>query len=159
MLAVKMRRLELGLSQEEVGKALGITKVSYGRLENGKSKISVDQLKIVCEKLGLDFHDLDKALPMQAKTAPVPVTEYTKVVNQLMDLQKRFDDLQQRLESTRANEIPYRIASNSRQDALHDTKAAYSESRLGVLLERVLGDSKASAELEKALEQILAKKG
>lgn len=47
-------RRHLELSQENVANELGITPEAYGKIERGKTKISIDRLTAICKIFGLE---------------------------------------------------------------------------------------------------------
>ena len=54
---IKQRRLERGLTQEEVAKMLGISQVSYGRYELGQREPGLDLIYRIAEALQFDVAD------------------------------------------------------------------------------------------------------
>ncbi|MHC5308696.1 helix-turn-helix domain-containing protein [Myroides sp. LJL116] len=48
---IKRRRKELGLTQENIAKGLGISQKAYCDIENGKTKLKTDTLDQVCKLL------------------------------------------------------------------------------------------------------------
>lgn len=101
--AIKLRRHEMGLKQSQLGDILDISGAAFGRLENGKSQFSIEQLKKVCDYLGLDFKDLESQLPTQSKPALVSADEYVKLTNQLIKLQEQVFRLQEQVRITHFN--------------------------------------------------------
>jgi transcriptional regulator with XRE-family HTH domain len=55
---IKKARQLLGRTQTDMANALGVTQGAYGRLESGKTKMTIDQLNKVCEYLGISLVDL-----------------------------------------------------------------------------------------------------
>ena len=51
-------RQQRGLEQAHLAKALGISQASYSRLEGGKALWSIDQLMVVCQRLGVNVIDV-----------------------------------------------------------------------------------------------------
>jgi transcriptional regulator with XRE-family HTH domain len=52
---IKAKRKELGYSQQEMGKRLGLSTSQYNKLEIGYSEITLDKLIEICNVLGLDM--------------------------------------------------------------------------------------------------------
>ena len=50
---IRMRRLELGMSQEKLGEALGITFQQVQKYEKGTNRVSVSRLHHIAETLGV----------------------------------------------------------------------------------------------------------
>lgn len=55
---LKKARLQLSLSQEYIAKQLGISKSAISEIENGKRKISVEELKIFSDIYGVSTDEL-----------------------------------------------------------------------------------------------------
>ncbi len=53
----KMRR-ELGWSQDYVARELGMSQNNYSRIENGKSQITLTQLKDISRVMSVDLKEL-----------------------------------------------------------------------------------------------------
>lgn len=49
---VEHHRKQMGIHQEHVAQALGISQSAYSRLEQGQSGMSVTQLRMIAERLG-----------------------------------------------------------------------------------------------------------
>jgi len=67
---VEIRRKQLGISQEPLARALGITQSAFSRLERGRSTLTVTQLRIIARHLSIRAAELlDEAefyvLPLQ----------------------------------------------------------------------------------------------
>jgi len=54
-IAIAKRRIELGMTQKEFAKHLGITQGMVSRLESGEYNYSIEKLHEVCFKSDLDF--------------------------------------------------------------------------------------------------------
>lgn len=93
----------MGHTQETLGNVLSVTKASYSRLEGGKSLFNIDQLKKVCEFLGLNLEDLDSSLPTQQKPALVSADEYVHLTRQLIKLQEQVFRLQEQVRTEQFN--------------------------------------------------------
>lgn len=94
---IRLRRVALRKTQEEMGSVLKITKQSYGALENGKSKFSHEQIKTVCDYLGIKLDELEQ-LPGQKKLPDISGSEYVSLTNRLIELQKEKDELATKLQ-------------------------------------------------------------
>ena len=51
-------RKEQGLEQADIAESLGVSQASYSRLESGKSALTVNQLFVVADKLGIASSNL-----------------------------------------------------------------------------------------------------
>jgi len=62
--AIKSKRKEKGMSQNEISRQLGISQVSYNNLENGRTSITIERLFLVCKVLDMNpYYLLRKILP------------------------------------------------------------------------------------------------
>lgn len=52
---VRSRRMELGLSQESVGIALGVSQMQVAKYERGENQIGLDRVEALCEVLQVDM--------------------------------------------------------------------------------------------------------
>jgi len=50
---IKRKRIELGLSQNELAKLVGITQPFMNEIESGRKKPSIEVLFKICEQLGI----------------------------------------------------------------------------------------------------------
>lgn len=57
-ITLKAARVNKKLTQERLGKALGVTKKTVGAWENGKTMPSVDKIDALCNVLGLKYDDI-----------------------------------------------------------------------------------------------------
>ncbi|USS87499.1 helix-turn-helix domain-containing protein [Fructilactobacillus hinvesii] len=55
---LKEKRIEKGISQREMSKALGMYYTQYSRGENGERTFKANELPIISEKLGIPIEDL-----------------------------------------------------------------------------------------------------
>ena len=55
---IKNRRLELGLTQEQVAKYAGISQRNYQRIENSQSSPNINSLIIICDALKMELSEL-----------------------------------------------------------------------------------------------------
>lgn len=51
---MKEIRKELGLSQDAFGKKLGVTRSAVNKIENGKSKLTEQTIKLICNEFNVD---------------------------------------------------------------------------------------------------------
>ncbi|NJO00467.1 MAG: helix-turn-helix transcriptional regulator [Bacteroidia bacterium] len=58
---LKETRKARGITQREIGEALGLGKATYTQMENGKLPISLDRLLIITKILGINVLDKDFA--------------------------------------------------------------------------------------------------
>ena len=87
---VKETRKKKGLSQEEMANRLGINKIAYNRLENGKTKLGFDRVYDLIEILGVDFiYELDNRVPPQLGSELVVELE-----NRIKEQEKQIHDKQ-----------------------------------------------------------------
>lgn len=75
---LRIKREELGLRQAEVAEAAGISRTSLTNIECGRQRVLVDQLALMCRKLGVSPSDLipmevARPKPEQAKLAKIAV--------------------------------------------------------------------------------------
>jgi transcriptional regulator with XRE-family HTH domain len=49
---IKAARIEAGLSQEGVAKAIGMTRTNYARIEYGKTNVTIESLLKIADGLG-----------------------------------------------------------------------------------------------------------
>lgn len=55
---IRIERMKLGLTLEELGEKVGVTKSSLSALENGKSAPRPRTAKRLCDVLGLEYEEL-----------------------------------------------------------------------------------------------------
>lgn len=56
--AIRLKRLQLGYSQEYMGFKLGITQKSYCKIEKGETRLTVEMLLNICDVLELNPKEL-----------------------------------------------------------------------------------------------------
>lgn len=99
---LKELRKELGLTQAEFGKVLGLSNFAISDMEKGKSSISKRNVYLICEKFGISERWLlegigdkyDKTLPMDdlaIACAGIQKEKYEKI-KQLLILYGKLDD-------------------------------------------------------------------
>lgn len=62
-LRIQSIRLELGLSQEDLGAMIGVHRTYLGQVERGERNITLRTLEKICDSLGIklnDFFDISK---------------------------------------------------------------------------------------------------
>ncbi len=57
-ISLRAARVNKGLTQSDVGKALNVTKKTVGAWENGKSMPNVDKIDALCALLGVKYDDI-----------------------------------------------------------------------------------------------------
>lgn len=70
---IKKRRSELGISQEKMGDALGVTYQQVQRYENGTNRLNVENIQLIADILSLPvshFFASDKILLVAEETMP-----------------------------------------------------------------------------------------
>lgn len=97
LLKIKLRRVALGLSQEDVAKATNIDRSQYSRLERGDSDLSLTHLMAISDCLGMSFADFesdDKKLPEKGHEAPEGMQkEIESLRNQITELQSQIKNI------------------------------------------------------------------
>lgn len=48
---IKAKRLEMGYSSEQIAGYLGMSKTNYCTIEKGTTKLRIDKLLLICDKL------------------------------------------------------------------------------------------------------------
>ena len=65
---IKVRRVSLGLTQQDLSEMSGVALRTINALERGKASISLKNLRAVMEVLGLELHPAIKKLPADNDT-------------------------------------------------------------------------------------------
>lgn len=88
---VKEARKKKGLSQEELAKTLGINKIAYNRIENGKTKLTFDRVYQLMDILGTDF-----VYEFENNSRPLYVVneDIEALKNELKELEKQLSEKQ-----------------------------------------------------------------
>ena len=55
---LKAERIARGLTQQEMGEVLGVSKGTYSKKENGKLPIDVDEFSLITNKFGIEHKDI-----------------------------------------------------------------------------------------------------
>lgn len=63
--AIRSARLERKVTQDQLGKAVGLTRTSVVNIEKGRQKVPLDTLYNIARALGTNVHDLLPAAPDQ----------------------------------------------------------------------------------------------
>lgn len=71
---VRTRRLELGLSQQKLAGALGLTFPQVQKYENGRNRISVSRLQQIAGVLQMDIGELVSGLTLDAEPPAGPAS-------------------------------------------------------------------------------------
>lgn len=83
---MKKERKEFGLSQEKVGKRLGISKATLSEIESGHIKMSVHRLLSWCETLHLSPIVVLKKLEQSLKPKEERKQEYKRIIDVMFEL-------------------------------------------------------------------------
>ena len=57
-ITLKAARINKGMTQEEVSRALGVTKKTIGSWENGITKPKLDKVEPLCSLYGVSYDDI-----------------------------------------------------------------------------------------------------
>lgn len=94
---IKLKRVSLGMSQDDVAKAIGVNNSQYSKLERGDSDISLTHLLAISDCLGLTFADFevnDQRLPEKGHAAPESMhNEIEALRNQIAALQTQIKNI------------------------------------------------------------------
>ena len=73
---VRERRLEVGMSQQKLGEALGVTFQQVQKYEKGTNRIGASRMQQICETLGVPINYFYQGVPVanDALTEPSSVT-------------------------------------------------------------------------------------
>ena len=75
------KRKELNYTQDELAKALGITKTAVSNWENGNSLVDINYLATLSNLFSVSVDDI--LFPTQGKT---PINEYSDITKQFQDM-------------------------------------------------------------------------
>lgn len=89
---IRQKRIEMRLSQEEVGRHLGLSESQYSRIEGGRSKLSAEYLTILSKLLNINLGD-SFTLPSSATVKSVSLEEYLLVNRQLIEANRKINML------------------------------------------------------------------
>ena len=56
---LKAARINKGLTQEDVAKALNVTKKTVGSWETGKTMPKIDKIELLCDLFGCSYDDIE----------------------------------------------------------------------------------------------------
>lgn len=57
-ITIKAARVNMGLTQEDVAKAVGVTKKTVGSWESGKTLPKLEKIEPLCNLLGVQYDDI-----------------------------------------------------------------------------------------------------
>ena len=80
---IKKRRIELGISQEKLADALGVTYQQVQRYENGTNRLNVENIQLIADILSLPvshFFASDKTLMVAEEATPYLPADETKLM-------------------------------------------------------------------------------
>ena len=80
---IKKRRVELGLSQEKLAYALGVTYQQVQRYENGTNRLNVENIQLIADILSLPvshFFASDKTLMVAEEATPYLPADKSKLM-------------------------------------------------------------------------------
>ena len=80
---IKKRRVELGLSQEKLAYALGVTYQQVQRYENGTNRLNVENIQLIADILSLPvshFFASDKTLMVSEEATPYLPADKSKLM-------------------------------------------------------------------------------
>ena len=80
---IKKRRVELGLSQEKLADALGVTYQHVQRYENGTNRLNVENIQLIADILSLPvshFFASDKTLMVAEEATPYLPADESKLM-------------------------------------------------------------------------------
>lgn len=83
--AIKQRRQIIGMSQQELASAVGVTFQQIQKYESGANRVSADRLCVICNKLQTTFEELVGAEPIEGTVD----TYVVRMVRRVSKLSKR----------------------------------------------------------------------
>lgn len=75
--ALRRIRRTLGLSQDDAARIIGMTRISYHRLESGRQRIRLDQIASICSGLRCRIGDL-------IQDDPIAVAAYSAAARSIL---------------------------------------------------------------------------
>lgn len=78
LLQIRLRRQELGFSQEYLAKKLGISQAAYSKVENGKSSLTVRYLDELSDILSFEFLPKSRSLEERISKLEQKVSQIEK---------------------------------------------------------------------------------
>jgi transcriptional regulator with XRE-family HTH domain len=99
---VRMRRMLIGMSQEKLGEALGITFQQIQKYENGVNRIGASRLHLISRALGVPIEFFYEGAPEEGTTgrgkaaAAVPDVSSFLATSDAVDLMKAFVQIKDR---------------------------------------------------------------
>lgn len=120
---IRDRRIELGISQEEMAQKVGVNQSSYGKLERGITQMGLNKLESILETLGIDFFeesqdpedtlntkvsrltDMQTSILLEIAALRIELKEIKQILAQKGDTPK--SEFDQYLEEGQANGLEY----------------------------------------------------
>lgn len=78
---LRNKREALGLKQSDIAEAAGISRTSLTNIECGRQRILVDQLSLICHRLGVSAAEILPAEVVMPKTAQSKLAKIPVVAN------------------------------------------------------------------------------
>lgn len=86
---LKRLRKEKGITQEEMANRLGISRVTYYSIENGKQELSIQKVDEIVKILNITLFDLIKS--------EIPNTDKEDIILEVLEVRKRLDNIEDKL--------------------------------------------------------------
>ena len=84
---LKQVRKQLGLSQQDFGKALGVSNTAISKLENGENNVTDQMAKLICREFNVDYIWLTTGKGEMFSSDEV---EFARLVDRVMDSEDEF---------------------------------------------------------------------
>lgn len=84
---LKQVRKQLGLSQQDFGKALGVSNTAISKLENGENNVTDQMVKLICREFNVDYIWLTTGKGEMFASDEV---EFARLVDRVMDSEDEF---------------------------------------------------------------------
>lgn len=84
---LKQLRKQLGLSQQEFGKALGVSNTAISKLENGENNVTDQMTKLICREFNVDYIWLTTG---KGEMFVGEEVEFARLVDRVMDSEDEF---------------------------------------------------------------------
>ena len=84
---LKQLRKQLGLSQQEFGKALGVSNTAISKLENGENNVTDQMIKLICREFNVDYIWLTTG---KGEMFVGEEVEFARLVDRVMDSEDEF---------------------------------------------------------------------
>jgi transcriptional regulator with XRE-family HTH domain len=123
--AVKQRMTQLDLRQGDVIKRSGLTKQTVGEIENNSKQRNRNRRTLEALSEALEWHPDHLAAVLEGRTPPEVGTPYAKSAE---DIPKRFDILEHRIETLRAEIVELESSLDDRFNELRkDILASFQQ--------------------------------